>query len=98
MPRKSTTTSDFGTSGRISHDSSGFYGRRLYSSHAQENESLMTENRLSGENVNKIFCQSSERMDELPDCSIHLAITSPPYNVGKRYDENLTLDEYLAGL
>ena len=37
-------------------------------------------------------------MDELPDCSIHLAITSPPYNVGKRYDENLTLDEYLASL
>ena len=58
----------------------------------------MTENRLSGENVNRIFCQSSERMDELPDCSIHLAITSPPYNVGKRYDENLTLDEYLSNL
>jgi site-specific DNA-methyltransferase (adenine-specific) len=37
-------------------------------------------------------------MDELPDCSIHLMVTSPPYNVGKDYDEDLSLDEYLAFL
>ncbi len=98
MRRRATATSDFGTSGRINHDSSRFYSRRLYSSNAQENEIKGTENSLSSENVNRIFCKSSERMDELPDCSIHLAITSPPYNVGKRYDENLTLDEYLASL
>ena len=34
-------------------------------------------------------------MDEIPDNSVHLMITSPPYNVGKEYDEDLTLDEYL---
>jgi site-specific DNA-methyltransferase (adenine-specific) len=33
-------------------------------------------------------------MEELPDCSVHLMVTSPPYNVGKQYDEDLTLDEY----
>lgn len=33
-------------------------------------------------------------MDELPDNSVHLMITSPPYNVSKEYDEDLTLDEY----
>lgn len=33
-------------------------------------------------------------MDELPDDSIHLMVTSPPYNVGKEYDENLTLTDY----
>jgi site-specific DNA-methyltransferase (adenine-specific) len=33
-------------------------------------------------------------MDELPDNSIHLMVTSPPYNVGKEYDEDLTLEEY----
>jgi site-specific DNA-methyltransferase (adenine-specific) len=33
-------------------------------------------------------------MDELPDCSVHLMVTSPPYNVTKEYDANLTLDEY----
>ena len=33
-------------------------------------------------------------MDALPDCSVHLMVTSPPYNVGKEYDEDLTLAEY----
>lgn len=33
-------------------------------------------------------------MDELADNSVHLMITSPPYNVSKEYDEDLTLDEY----
>lgn len=45
--------------------------------------------------LNRIYCKSSENMDEIPDNSIHLMITSPPYNVGKEYDEDLTLDEYL---
>ena len=34
----------------------------------------------------------------LPDHSVALAVTSPPYNVGKEYDEDLTLDEYRAFL
>lgn len=33
-------------------------------------------------------------MNDLPDDSIHLMITSPPYNVGKEYDENMSLSEY----
>jgi site-specific DNA-methyltransferase (adenine-specific) len=33
-------------------------------------------------------------MEELPDCSVHLMVTSPPYNVGKEYDEDLSLEEY----
>ncbi len=34
----------------------------------------------------------------MPDCCVHLMVTSPPYNVGKDYDEDLTLEEYLAFL
>ncbi len=37
-------------------------------------------------------------MEELPDNSVHLMVTSPPYNVGKEYDQNLTLEEYRAFL
>ena len=33
-------------------------------------------------------------MSELPDYSVHLMVTSPPYNVQKEYDEDLTLGEY----
>jgi site-specific DNA-methyltransferase (adenine-specific) len=34
-------------------------------------------------------------MDELPDNAIALAFTSPPYNVGKEYDEDMSLTAYL---
>ena len=34
-------------------------------------------------------------MDELPDNSVHLMVTSPPYNVSKEYDDDLSLNEYL---
>ncbi len=44
--------------------------------------------------LDHIVCRSSERMAALPDRSIHLMVTSPPYNAGKEYDQDLTLDEY----
>ncbi len=34
-------------------------------------------------------------MSELPDNCVSLMVTSPPYNVGKDYDEDLSLDQYL---
>jgi len=33
-------------------------------------------------------------MDEIPDNSIHLMVTSPPYNVGKEYESELSLEDY----
>ncbi|MXZ90177.1 MAG: site-specific DNA-methyltransferase [Chloroflexi bacterium] len=46
-----------------------------------------------------MFPQSSaRRMRQLPDCSVHLMVTSPPYNVGKEYDDDLTLPQYRAFL
>ncbi len=33
-------------------------------------------------------------MSELPGDCIHLMVTSPPYNVRKEYDEDMTLEEY----
>ncbi|MEK6757417.1 MAG: site-specific DNA-methyltransferase [Bacteroidota bacterium] len=92
--RKKTETSSFGTSGRISHDSSRFYNSRLYEQPARLSSHLKDEDHVPPEQLDRIICKSSERMDELPDCSVHLMITSPPYNVSKEYDENLTLDEY----
>ncbi|MGI6165629.1 MAG: DNA-methyltransferase, partial [Limnochordia bacterium] len=41
-----------------------------------------------------LYTQDSRQMDEIPDDSIHLMVTSPPYNVGKEYDEDLSLEEY----
>ncbi len=93
--KKGTETSEFGTPGRINHDSSKFYSGRLYEEMPQERKVKYHENEISEENLDKIFCKSSEKMEELPDESVHLMVTSPPYNVGKEYDEDLTLKEYL---
>lgn len=46
--------------------------------------------------LDRIFCQSSEKMQQLPDGCVALMVTSPPYNVGKDYDGDLTLEDYLA--
>lgn len=37
-------------------------------------------------------------MKEIPDNSLHLMVTSPPYNVSKEYDQDLSLQEYLKML
>lgn len=45
--------------------------------------------------ANRIYCHSSENMVHIPDGSVGLAFTSPPYNVGKDYDEDASLTDYL---
>mgnify|MGYP001270946576 FL=1 len=42
----------------------------------------------------KIFNKSSENMNELVNNCVSLTITSPPYNIGKDSDLDLTDDEY----
>jgi DNA modification methylase len=94
-PRKGRTiTSSFGSPGRFGHDSSKFYNSRLYEGIPSENNVVYFENDISTEFLDRIFCKSSENMNELPESSVHLMVTSPPYNVGKEYDKGLTLDEY----
>ncbi|MGA2368228.1 MAG: site-specific DNA-methyltransferase [Dehalococcoidia bacterium] len=94
--RRRTSTSVFGTRGRISHDSSKFYKGKLYDGLTEDKKSIYIENKIHGKNINRIFCKSSEHMSELPDCSVHLMVTSPPYNCGKQYDDDLSLDQYLV--
>jgi site-specific DNA-methyltransferase (adenine-specific) len=91
-----TSTSSFGTNGRINHDSSKFYNSKLYSGITIKEVEDKTENVLPDKIVNTFILGSSENMKELPDNSIHLMITSPPYNASKEYDEDLSLEEYLT--
>ncbi len=92
---KGTETSAFGTNGRINHDSSKFYNSKLYSELVEKKIIDKTENEFPKELENKFILGSAENMKELPDNSVHLMITSPPYNVSKEYDEDLSLKEYL---
>ena len=90
----STTTSSFGVKGRINHDSRSFYDSRLYNN---------MEHKITSHEINDFpryllntnILGNAENMSMIPDNSLHLMITSPPYNVSKEYDEDLSLQEYL---
>ena len=89
-----TQTSAFGVSGRINHDASEFYGRKLYADQEPPKPDTWIENPIPPENLNQLFCASSAQMSAIPDDSVHLMVTSPPYNAKKEYDEDLSLAEY----
>lgn len=91
---KKTVTSSFGVSKREAHDSSPFYRRRIFSA-ARPGLAAGEEGQAPDSSLlNRFFCRDSRDMSVIPDNSIHLMVTSPPYNVGKDYDENLGLTEY----
>ena len=51
--------------------------------------------------LNQIICGDARCMSAVPDASVQLVVTSPPYNVAKDYsnhDDNLSLDAYIVML
>ncbi len=94
--KRGTHTSPFGSPGRVAHDSSRFYNSRLYSETIAAAPGERAENPVPPSVIDRVFAKSSESMSEIPDYSIALMVTSPPYNVTKEYDDDLTLAEYRA--
>ncbi len=94
MPRRSQTSS-FGTQSRISHDASQYYDSKLYADQPKHKAAHVPDNELPPEMANRFLLGSSEQMGGLPDNCVHLMVTSPPYNVTKTYDDDLSLQEYL---
>ena len=94
--KKGTKTSSFGTTSRISHDSSQYYNSKLYSGFPGDNTSPpVPDNSFPPEYINSMQLGNSESMKDIPDNSVHLMVTSPPYNVTKEYDEDLSFEQYL---
>ncbi|WP_302367503.1 DNA-methyltransferase [Brachyspira aalborgi] len=91
---KGTKTSSFGTKGRVAHDSSKFYNSKLYKEITNKDSDIIV-NEFPNELLNTIIASSCENMKDIPNNSLHLMITSPPYNVSKEYDNDLSLNEYL---
>ena len=75
-------------------EKSDFYESRLYANQKVTESDTWEENVIDADDLNKLYCDSSVNMSAIPDSSIHLMITSPPYNAKKEYDEDLSLDEY----
>ncbi len=98
--KKGSKTTKFGTTSRVNHDSSDYYNSKLYSElsdngHNGNGSQPVADHPFPVEYENKIILGTSENMKEIPDNSLHLMVTSPPYNVSKEYDEDLSLKEYL---
>tara|TARA_B100002003_G_C14120705_1_gene539007 strand:- start:726 stop:1631 length:906 start_codon:yes stop_codon:yes gene_type:complete len=91
---KGTKTSAFGIGKREQHDSSKFYSSKLYRN-VNINEDLEEiKNIIDRKYLDRVIWADSRDMRFLPDSSVHLMVTSPPYNVSKEYDDDLSLEEY----
>lgn len=82
--RRPTSTTNFGTGRRESHDSSGFYERFSH-------PTLSDDAVISGsfELANPFQNHDARSMNALPDASVALVVTSPPYFAGKQYEQDL---------
>lgn len=93
-----TRTKSFGSSKREAHDSSLFYQRSLFDLMRFADEQPVYPAAIAPlpekDWLDRIFCQSSEHMPLPAEC-VSLAFTSPPYNVGKDYEEDISMPAYL---
>ena len=98
VKRSGTKTRSFGAGVRENHDASAYYARELMpiGVDVELDPVPLSENPLPESARNRIFCDSSEDMSGLPDRCVHLMVTSPPYNVGKDYDDDLSMVDYLG--
>ena len=81
--RRGTATSSFGAGRREGHDASAFYARFAP-------PELSTDDRVKpadGFDHPQPIHGDSRKMEQLPDNSVALVVTSPPYFVGKDYEQ-----------
>ncbi len=103
QPRRSTSTSSFGVSRREGHDASAFYAR--FQSPELSHDTTLADPADLVEVVDRLHVGDSRQMAEVPDSSVALVVTSPPYFAGKAYEQALgeghipaTYLDYLAML
>lgn len=82
--RRRTSTSNFGVSRRENHDSSAFY-ERFRAPELTDDQSVLRPDPLP----NPFICGDASEMEQIPDGSVALVVTSPPYFAGKAYEEEL---------
>jgi DNA modification methylase len=83
MVKRATSTSAFGVSKRENHDATDFYSR--FTPPDLSDDSEVADYRA----VDKLIVGDARQMDEVPDASVALVVTSPPYFAGKDYEKFL---------
>ena len=81
--RQRTSTSNFGVGKRENHDESGFY-ERFRAPELSSDDTV-----IDAGDMGQIFVHDARDMAEVPDSSVALVVTSPPYFAGKAYEEAL---------
>jgi DNA modification methylase len=84
--RKSTATSDFGVGKREGHDATDFYAR--FTPPVLSDDATVADD-PSVRAIDRIVHGSSADMAAVPDGSVALVVTSPPYFAGKAYETEL---------
>lgn len=82
--RRRTSTSNFGVSRRENHDSSAFY-ERFRAPELTAEDSVLEPRALD----DPFVTGDARHMDAVPNGSVALVVTSPPYFAGKAYEEEL---------
>jgi site-specific DNA-methyltransferase (adenine-specific) len=82
-PRRATSTATFGSGRRESHDATAFYDRFVP-------PELSADDTVARPGpVDVIEVADARHMSAVPDDSVALVVTSPPYFAGKQYEESL---------
>lgn len=84
--KRSTSTSDFGVGRRESHDAAEFYAR-FTPPELSDDDTVVHPDELHLDDP--FVLGSSADMHQLPDNSVALVVTSPPYFVGKEYERDI---------
>lgn len=94
--KQRTATRAFGTGRRQGHNASAFYGRAIYDGAASDTPENGTDapEAASTDWIDRIYLEDARRMSAAPQGGVALAFTSPPYNVGKEYDADLSMAQY----
>ena len=90
-----TAMNGFGGTKRVNHNSTSFYSRKMFGTTDIEQSD---DGNDIGKYRNAVLCKNSTNLKSIPDSSVHLMVTSPPYNVGKDYDKDIDLKEYFSML
>lgn len=93
---RSTHTSAFGVGRREGHDASAFYARFTAPTLSDDEQINRPDELLQSLGRGHVFTGDSTSMAHLPDNSVALVVTSPPYFVGKEYELAVTgeLDDH----
>lgn len=93
--RRATSTSNFGVGRRESHDASGFYAR-FEPPELSDDDTVLAPVEVDafiGTSLDdRCRLGDARKMEAVPDGSVALVVTSPPYFAGKAYEEELERD------